>query len=900
MIFRGDNHMNVKSFSVAATNLFPATNTTKGGQLVTEFNLRSLNSVSGPESVKYMNGPSFTHSESDYYVSIASSAAGTSFFDETASGGATLTVQPGRAIVNGFYVESLVPMTVDMNALNAQAEQEGNAQLSGKLAIGLKVLLSTDTNMLGSILTEDEDDEFYEGIQLVVVPESEIRLPTTVYKSGNVTIDCGLPENQWRVNMDILLAKFSYINGVITTVSNNYPAKCQSMPASRIGSIDEIIPETYVKRTGLNPKRIYTFAGKGVDPDTGDSTWCDSTDSLMVWDNNPQFTSEAPTDREAIFRTTDDDSDSIKLILPHKQVDGMTDGDGNPQYYASKVLNIPKADWGMNTPGMVSKSYTQSIKAINNKISDFYQLTNGKQRAFLNELTDRTNLPNLNPEWAVGDYVLVAKDSTIISELNDTLNLTPPSTLYVVLPGTVTEIGDAVGGPPSGVCLDVYWQEFDPNPDAHQTDNKNWWDLSSGQYKGVVGEDYFLLKLATSPNTHTNLYYPVSATNGLKSYSEPIQLTGQYPFATEEMTGGFLNAPDTYVDAGYVYLDDFGHLRLRDYALLRSGTLAYQLGEDYTIDAGLTIDEIQAELNEFINQRIAFPTIAQSLNSNPNMITINITLPEEAEGETPTLEIAGIDSRFNTAVCFNIYGVATSNTVINISDCQKIKLVIAEGTPTVNLYRSCLYYDASVLNVLNIITDMSLWYEKLQSTDPDIVVEGMTVRAVPDAEAYYSDTVDYNVVSSEFWTSDTPNDNHFMVALQSMTFGSNGIITGCDVLVRNDSTSNVTEGKAIFHDKNFVLPQGPALFYPTTKLNIPVKVTGRFISAYTTSSPEGYIVQETDFSLTTPSYSSIGQVTHNGEVAFLTNSYSMEMADAETISVWEPNTFHHFSGTTLL
>lgn len=888
--------MNVKAFSVATTNLFPATNTTKGGQLLTEFNIRSRDSVNSPENVQYMWGPSYCHAMADYYVTNPINVAGTSFFDTTSNIATALTIQAGRALVNGYYVESLVPLIVDMIEVNNQIVEGGGTPLSGKLAIGLKVILSTETTMLGSILTEDSNDEYYEGVQIVIVPESQLRLPTTVYTSGTQTIDCGARENQNLVNMDLLLAKFNYINGSISNIDNNYPGKCQGIPAVRIDNIDKLISNDYVKKSGLNPKKLYTFAGKGTDPETGNSTWCDSTDALMIWDNNPLFTSYAPEEREAVFKTLPDNPDRIKLVIPHKQVDGMVDGDGNPQYYASKVIDVPNADWGQNTPGMVTKAYTKSIKDINNKITNFYQLTNGKQRAFVVELSDDNPLPNINPAWEVGDYVLVAKDTTIISDLNDTMNLTPPSTLYTILGGTVTSIADATATLPDGVCLDTYVQDFDPDPDAHQTRNKNWWNLSD--YRGVVGHDYFTLKLATGPNTYSVFYYVVETTDGILSYSAPIQLTGQYPFATEEMTGGFLNAPENYVDAGYVYLDDYGYLRVRDYALLRSGTLAYQLGADYVIEAGLTYDEIQAELNEYVNERIAFPNIQQSLTSNPNMITITMTLPDDTDAE-PVLDITGLDSRFNTAVCLNIYGVATNRTTINVSDCAKVKINVAEGTPVVNLYRSCVYYDANLLNSLNEIQDMSLWYEKIESLDPDLVVEGMTVRAVADTQVYYSDEPDYNVVSSEYWTTDTPNDNHFMVALQSITFGSNGIITGCDILVKNDSTSNITEGRAIFKD-TFTLPQGPALFYPPNRLNQAIKVTGRFISAYTISSPAGYMVQETDFSLATQYVNSVGQVVGNGEIAFLTNSYAVEVADPEAIAVWEPNSFHHFSGTTLL
>ena len=37
--------MNISKFPVMSTNLFPATNSTAGGQLITEFNLKSLHPV---------------------------------------------------------------------------------------------------------------------------------------------------------------------------------------------------------------------------------------------------------------------------------------------------------------------------------------------------------------------------------------------------------------------------------------------------------------------------------------------------------------------------------------------------------------------------------------------------------------------------------------------------------------------------------------------------------------------------------------------------------------------------------------------------------------------------------------------------------------------------------------
>ena len=62
--------MNLKLFSVATTNLFPATNTTTGGQLITEYNMRCRESVEGPESIEYMQGLRFVHSEKDFALYI--------------------------------------------------------------------------------------------------------------------------------------------------------------------------------------------------------------------------------------------------------------------------------------------------------------------------------------------------------------------------------------------------------------------------------------------------------------------------------------------------------------------------------------------------------------------------------------------------------------------------------------------------------------------------------------------------------------------------------------------------------------------------------------------------------------------------------------------------------------
>lgn len=901
--------MNLIKFPVATTNIFPMANTTKGGQLVTEFNLRSRDSVYTAESIEYMIGPSYTHSEQDFYVRMLGDTMDY-FPNSVATSTSILEILPGRAVVNGHFVQSLVPITIDLAEINADLVSQGNTALAGDLSIGLRVMYSTEQTMSGSIEAETTEDgvEMYAGVQVVILPTSEFLLPTSKFMSGDTEIDCGLAENQGLVTAHLLLATFNLSGGNISKLVNNYPDKCQMLPASRVGKIDSLISDEYIKKTGLNPKRLYSFAGRGKSISGSYDTWCDTTSCLMVWDNLiPEYVTEKPTVSKAVFATTD--AGVTQLIIPHKQIDTTTAGynmegsDGTQQFFAPVVLNLPVADFASNTAGTVNASYTKSVKNVLGKINQFYQLTNGKQVDFIEELvftTDGTkpDLPVLNQNWDVGDYILVARDTTIISSYNDTLNLTAPSTLYVVLPGVVNSINPGVTPLPDGVELDRMYLDSNDSTFNNPWEVTTWWDLSNGTYRGVVGKDYFTLVYTTYDQDDTPIvtnYYFTVATNGLKEYSTPIQLTSQLPFAEQTLVGGFLNVPESATDYGYVYLDDEGHLRLLDYALLRSGSLAYQLGEDFTVPTGLTIAEVQSYLDEYVNQRIAFPNVNQTQNSDiPNLININLNLSADEDGGT--IDIYDIDSRFNTAICINIFGTVGSNVTINISDCARVKInSVIGGSPVINLFRSCLYYDASVLEYLSTIRDMKLWYAVYDSTDPDLIVEGMTVRASTASE--YVPGI--NATSTEYWSSDSPNDNHFAVALQSVTFGNNGYITGCGVLVRNNSTSNVSVGKSVITD-TFELPQGSALYYPKSRLSNNIIITGCFISAYTTETPEGYMIQDTKFSIKTPCYNPDLTIPEGGagEIAILVDAYNVENHNPANIDSWDPGTFHYFEGTT--
>ncbi len=867
--------MNFIAFSVDTTNIFPMSNSRAGGQNVTEFNLRSAQSVETSESIEYLVGKSFAHSESDFYVQLLGSTD--EYFGDgssVANSGAILEVTAGRAVVNGYFIESLVPVSIDLAELAQQAISAGNTPLSGNLAIGLKVMFSTEATVAGSIKVENSND-MYEGIQIIILPENQFITPEDS------------PTDQTAVTAHLKLATFSFINGQITNIENNYPAKCQSIPASRIGEIDTIISDSYIKKTGLNPKRLYVYSGKSSNPDVHEDTWCDATNALFNWSNSiPQYVGAAPLIQKAAF-TQDPSADTVDLILPHKQIDGMKDAGGAPQYFAPEVLPIPAASFEQSTQGVVSKAYTEKVKGILNKLNEYYHLSSGKQRMYLAEMQDRSDLPAINDVWTAGDYVLVAKDYTIDYATGSTV----PSTLYAVVPGNVLTILYSDPQYCTGVELDHKTESA-----ADGVEPPDWWDdyavynkiWDLPTYNGNGSSDYFVYEYIDANGVSQKFYYIVSKT-GQKHYSDPIILTGDIPLADIGVVGGFMNVDQSDIDRGYVYLDSDGHLRLLDYGLIRSGTAAYQLGEDFTIPTGLDIDGIQQYLDEYVNQRIAFPNNNQLAKKDPNIIHIFMEIPADASGE---LTIYDIDSRFSTCIYLHILGAATNAVTINIADCERIRIDSSiAGSPVINLYRSGLYYDSAIMDYLTTIKDLKLWYERQTNDDPNLTVNDLTVSQVTASSIYSTGTY----ATSEYWDPSNPNDNHFLVALQSVTFGSDGTVIGCGVFVRNESTSNVSEGNFVMTD-TFTLPVGPGLMYPTTRMSKSVKVTGQFVSAYVVSTPSGYMIQDTEFSLATPIYDANGNITTAGNIAFLVKAYVVQNANPTTIDVWDTGAFHYFEG----
>jgi len=1062
--------MNFVVFPVGATNIFPLANSSAGGQLMSEFNIRSRESVQTDPTVKYFIGPSYAHSMDDFAVYCQKDGQ-----DVTISNTA-VQIQPGRALVNGHYVESLTPIVIDLNDANTYAGREGIAALKGKLAIGLRMAYSTYQTLAGSALVEDEHGEFFNGIQAVILPADKVILPKDA--PGETEFS--------KVNMHLLLATFTYRNGVISNMIQN-PEKICSITADRISNMGGTFSDVFVTKTGLDPNKLYVFAGKSADGESidGRDTWCDATDSLMQWDTHPNISTTAPSTQAAFVY--DDTTGQTVLNIPHKQVDGMVNTQGQHVYFQDKQLVLPAADFAGHG-GVISPEYSRRVLEIENKINTYYRLPNGRMRQYIPVLNDRADLPviptskderwpyaaseykldisglksdiaqiraeleelrnsipsivsdsipealrqsgeidsitsrlttietQLNsiwnqlsqsessggtaptreefnqlvssvnalsttvtqlstdiqniqtstvPEavrnqfltlmsqiddavanyatrivgletdlqtyitnrvnealdkknvfttwtWSPGDYVLVGQDNTV----GATINGRSPSTMYVIGPGKVLTI---TGVTALSIPIDVQDPEYDklyaqmlrqvPEQLAggveldsrmvtDESELPNAWDLVNGMYKGAPGIDYFVARRRTyNESTHietwTCWYYTPALTEDRFSYLDPIWITGGVPLATETSVGGFVNVPEGAYGGGYVRMDENGYLKVMDYELLLTGVLAYQLGQDRSEGAGLTVAELQSILDEEVNDRVCFPNSAQIASAiesevDPHIIHLYLTLPEESG----TITIHDIGSRYESSLYVHIRGNATNATTLVFENCDKLRIdEDIEGAPQIILQNVNLYYNATVLDACETISNLSLWYQRWSDMDPELQVDGMTVSLTGPIET----TEDIDP-----WDSTYANDNHYSYALRSITFGNDGSIINVGMLVGDSTTANIDEGKSVFVSQ-FMLPQSVGLTYPATKMTHQIKVTGTFVSHYYVASDSAYMMKSTEFSALTQKYDPISATNiTTGTIAFYTDAELVDhisgVSPTTTVDCWDLNTPHYFIG----
>jgi hypothetical protein len=110
------------------------------------------------------------HGANDFHVKTGS---------DVATSSTVLEITSGTAIVNGHYVESFTDVFIDIAELNSELIAAGLTPYTGKLAVGLRAMYSTEATMSGAMLTEKKDDDtevdMYLGVQVIIGPQDKKR-----------------------------------------------------------------------------------------------------------------------------------------------------------------------------------------------------------------------------------------------------------------------------------------------------------------------------------------------------------------------------------------------------------------------------------------------------------------------------------------------------------------------------------------------------------------------------------------------------------------------------------------------------------------------------------------------------------------------------------------------------
>ena len=400
--------MDFIKFSSATCTVFPIANSKSGGQLVNEQNLRARESVSTDPNITYTSHASYTHSMRDFAISMGQNQN-------------SISISGGRCVLNGHYFESVAPIEVDILGKGLQ----------GKLKVGLRAYYSTDATLSGSLLPED-NNYMFTGIRVVILPESDFILPSDS------------PDDEMAVTAHLYLGSFVYNDRILADTITQNENKTGSLPADRVVGLGKVLEGKYLTSNAIYPSGIFTMEGRGSKDGslTTKPTWSNSTNSLMLWDNSTEVTTTKPSLQSAQFNTYPNGSKVYTLLqIPQKQIDGyyeaVPNGSGTTYrrlYFPTKNLTLPLADFDRGTAGTVDRNYTNKIKDLAKKFDTIYLLPNGKQRAFIEEITsveDRDNqLPQINGNWNYGDYVIVRNDLSL--ELTNE-PISTVTTMYVVL-----------------------------------------------------------------------------------------------------------------------------------------------------------------------------------------------------------------------------------------------------------------------------------------------------------------------------------------------------------------------------------------------------------------------------------------------------------------------------------
>lgn len=366
--------MNFVKFPVSTTEIFPLANSTIGWQLLTERNQLLRDSVANHSNITYVCGPSYTHSANDFKISAS---------------GANIRISGGYAIVHGHFVylknTSAAAITINMTEAYRQ-----DSSLSGVLCIGLRAMYSNYSTAAAAMLT-DNGQNFYEGVQVVILPKSQFYLPEN-NGSGAMT-----PEGQ--VNAHLKLGEFTFYNNTISNVVQN-DDKYKVLDGEKIGNLKDLLKDDYVAKTDLDATKLYLRDGS--------QNWTDATQTSMIWDAKPSIQSlsdpvsliwlkdpavsstELLEQAEVRYDSTDD---TTKLVVPHKQPDNMKSLASSSNRYIPREIRFPAANRATGEGGVLNKKWINFLNGLDDKIATMYRMPGGKMRRFISVLTSKDQLP---------------------------------------------------------------------------------------------------------------------------------------------------------------------------------------------------------------------------------------------------------------------------------------------------------------------------------------------------------------------------------------------------------------------------------------------------------------------------------------------------------------------------
>ena len=172
---------------------------------------------------------------------------------------------------------------------------------------------------------------------------------------------------------------------------------------------------------------------------------------------------------------------------------------------------------------------------------------------------------------------------------------------------------------------------------------------------------------------------------------------------------------------------------------------------------------------------------------------------------------------------------------------------------------------------------MSLWYEQYDSTAPAIELDGMTIRST--SGTVYSTSIDY-------WSTELTNDIHFNIGVNSLTFDSTLSIIGCELVVVNNVTANISSDPFIVYQDDFELVSSSSLPFPERSLSRAIKSEGSFIMTYPASQagdPMTVIDTQVCVVLQNNATGVAGAITLFGQIFHITSLFNEGVLSTDTL-----------------